>query len=222
MVKALMVATACLLAAVPDEDLDKAAAKASEMGNYTCTVKIEGGRGAGGSVTLKVQPDSAQYLKGAEVEGYRKGEKLVTKEGDAWKVAEKPQKPAEGGKPDKKAVALAMLAKMKAPHEALKGIGEKIKDVKRADSDGGRCYSGDLTAEAARDFGSGGMAKGDKAEFTGTAKIWTNGDGVITKYEIATTMKAKEKDITKTVTVEISDVGSTKYEVPEDAKKALE
>ena len=48
---------------------------------------------------------------------------------------------------------------------------------------------------------------------------------MLTKYELKTfakiTFQDEERDIDRTTTTEITDVGSTKVEVPEDAKKKL-
>ena len=50
-------------------------------------------------------------------------------------------------------------------------------------------------------------------------------DGALTKYELKTsakiTFQGEERDMDRTRTTEISNIGSTKVEVPEDAKKKL-
>ncbi|HTF58228.1 MAG TPA: hypothetical protein VK661_13435 [Planctomycetota bacterium] len=241
----LMVVAAFALAFAPaaDEDLDKAAAKAAEMGNYSCTitVKMEGGGGGGGEgrgiqpVELQVRSDAPWHLKSGELEAFKKGETLAVKEGEGWKKLERPQRPAEGERPDPKAMAAQMLRGLRAPHEILKDLkSASFKEVKREDSEGGRCFSGELTAEALKPFLMGGRRRGgggggDQAapQATGTAKIWVNGDGAVTKYEVNVEAKRKNRDgdevTTKsTRTVEIKDVGSTKYEVPADAAKIFE
>jgi len=58
----------------------------------------------------------------------------------------------------------------------------------------------------------------------GSVKFWVK-DGALTKYEINVQGKvaAGERtfDINRTMTVEIKDVGSTKLEVPAEAKQKL-
>ena len=58
----------------------------------------------------------------------------------------------------------------------------------------------------------------------GSAKFWIK-DGVLAKYEFKVTgsmnFNGNDIDVDRTTTVEIKDVGSTKVEVPEGAKKKL-
>jgi hypothetical protein len=248
MAKLMAVAVVLALAAgrAADEELDKAAAKAAEMGNYSCTVttKMEGGRAAGGGggdggapqpVEMQIKADAPVYLKSGDLEAYRKGEIVAVKQGEEWKRLERPERPAEGERPDRRVMAAQRLRGVRAPHEVLKDLkSSAFKEVKREDAEGGRIFSGDLTEEGIKPFtmrgrrgGGGGGGDRPAPKSTGTAKIWVNGDGVVTKYEVhvESTFKGRdEQDITTkfTSTVEIKDVGSTKYEVPEGAAKVFE
>jgi len=243
----LAVAAALVLGRAADEDLDKAAAKAAEMANYSCTitVKMEGGGGGGGGgqggaqpVEMNIKADAPIHLKSGEIEAYRKGEVLAAKEGETWKRVERPERGQGGGGEgrDRKAMALQRLRGARAPHEVLKELkSAAFKEVKREDTEGSRVFSGDLTDEALKALrpagrrGGGGGGGGDRPQpkSTGTAKIWVNSDGVVTKYEvhIETTSKNREdEDVTTkfTSTVELKDVGTTKYDVPEEAAKLFE
>ena len=64
--------------------------------------------------------------------------------------------------------------------------------------------------------GKKGKMGGDPS---GNVKIWVNGDGAVTRYELNMTVTMKEKDISTTTRVELKDVGTTKYEVPEAVLK---
>jgi hypothetical protein len=219
-----------------DEELDKAAAKAAAMENYTAKIstKLDGLGKKGGTgmpaTDVQVVKDAPVHFKNDQVEAYRSGETVVTKEGEAWTVLGRPEKPAQGEKPDRKLIAMQTLRTMKLPHEMFKDLGAKIKEVKREDSDGGKCFSGELTPEAAKELGSivtgrGGGNKEPAIEFTGSIKVYVNGEGSITKVEIHTegkgTVKEKEIVVKQDKTIELSEVGSTKSDVPEEAKKAL-
>ena len=50
-------------------------------------------------------------------------------------------------------------------------------------------------------------------------------DGVVSKYEIKVQGKVSfngtDRDVDRTATIEIKDIGSTKIQVPDDAKKKL-
>ena len=95
-------------------------------------------------------------------------------------------------------------------------------------------YSGDLTEAGAKarltpapfpGFGGGGGAP----EITisgakGTVKFWIK-DGVLSRYEYnlkgSMDMMGNPMDIDRTTGVDIKDVGATKIEVPDDAKKKM-
>ena len=58
----------------------------------------------------------------------------------------------------------------------------------------------------------------------GSVKFWIK-DGALTKYELklsgTVNFNGDDRDIERTTTVEIKDVGATKFEVPDDARKKL-
>ncbi len=233
-----------LCGSAPDEELDKAAAKAAEMAKYAfkLTSKIEGMGGGGGGgggagarpTDCKVDKDVAIEIKAGDQTAYKKGEVLVYKEGDAWKKYERQQGGGGGGGQggNRSARTMGLLAGLRTPHEMLADFGKKLKEVKKAEAKENECtvFSGDLTDEAAKDLGrlggrGGGGGGGAEFTYSGNAKLWVNAEGAIVKFEIFTNAKGKirdrDMDIKATRTYEISDVGSAKVEVPEDAAKVL-
>jgi hypothetical protein len=62
------------------------------------------------------------------------------------------------------------------------------------------------------------------ANAKGTVKFWLK-DGVLIKLQTHVTGRVtaanQERDIDRSTTIEIKDVGSTKLDVPEEAKKKL-
>ena len=112
--------------------------------------------------------------------------------------------------------------------DLLKGL----KDLK-ADDDG--LYTAELTDQAAKDnagfFGRqprqgapGGFTPPEPKDAKGTVKFWVKA-GLLIKFELHTSAKItfqdEDHDINRTATTEISDVGSTKIEVPDAAKSKL-
>src|SRR5439155_13884138 len=93
----------------------------------------------------------------------------------------------------------------------------------------GDAYSGDLTEDGAKSLltfggrGGGGNAP-EISGAKGAVKFWVK-DGVLSKYEFKVQGKVSfngnDRDIDRTTTVEIKDVGTTKVNVPEEAKKKL-
>ena len=59
----------------------------------------------------------------------------------------------------------------------------------------------------------------------GTVKFWIK-DGLLLKYEYhvqgAVSFNGKDQNVDQTTTVVIKDVGTTKVEVPDEAKKIIE
>ena len=104
--------------------------------------------------------------------------------------------------------------KVPAAHatELAEGTRDLIKE--------GDLYSGDLTETGAKAQFRFGTVSNPK----GSVKFWLK-DGALSKYEFKVQGKAdfngNEMDVDRTTTVEIKDVGATKVDVPEDAKKKL-
>jgi hypothetical protein len=91
-------------------------------------------------------------------------------------------------------------------------------------------FSGDLKEEAAKELLERGARRREgqdppKVENPkGTMKFWIQ-NGALTKYELnirgKVTAGDRESDVNRTTTVEIKDAGSTKLEVPVEAKQKM-
>jgi hypothetical protein len=107
-------------------------------------------------------------------------------------------------------------------------VGEAIDKLKELKSEGDGVYSGEFTPEGAKEQlapNRGGGNPPTLADAKGSIKIWIK-DGLLVKVE--STMQGKmtvgqrEIEINRTATTEIKDVGTTKIELPDEAKKKLE
>lgn len=231
------------------EDVMNAIKKLSEKGSYSWTSSSKRPESAGGNnnrfgagSTEGKTVDGMIYLKTTwgdrSFESVGKGDKSATKREDAWEINQPRPSAGEGGndgqpRDRRRGPRGPMFANFKTPAmqagELLEGIGELKKD--------GDVYTGELSEEAAKsllgNFGMrnrGGDNGGDapaRPQPTGlkaTAKFWV-ADGVLTKYESDLAGKisfnGNERDLGRTTTVEISEIGSTKLDVPEDIKKKL-
>jgi hypothetical protein len=176
-----------------------------------------------------------------------KGTKVALKSGDEWSTAEELADASDGGdaggfNPARFTARRAEQTKL-PPAEATELLG-RAKNVKKD----GEAYSGELTPEGLKEMftfrgrgrgqgGQGGNNAGgerrapDVSGLKGTAKFWVK-DGILAKYESHVEGKmpgfpgrdgapAREMDVTRTTTVEIKDIGSTKVLVPAEAKKKL-
>lgn len=204
------------------------------------------GRGGfgGGSSSGKTDKDGfavLTYTMGETTsEAVLKGDKVAVKSGDEWKTAEELAADNSDGNARNPGRFLAQRAqRTKLPATEAQELAGKVKELKKD----GDAYAGELTAEAVKQmnaFGGGrrpgGNAGGnapagpDTAGLKGMAKFWVK-DGILSKYETHITGKmtfagrqggeAREIDVDRTTTVEIKDVGTTKIEVPAEAKKKL-
>jgi hypothetical protein len=242
---ALGLLTGSLMAA-PKDDVAGAVKKLGDAGNYSwkTTTQAPGGAGGGGGKGRggfgggpsegKTSKDGYTIISRTFGENtfdtVIKGEKSVSKGQDGgW------QTPAElaaarggdgGGKGKGRGGFGAGAAGLnRAPVAQAEDLLGKVKELKSADG----AYSGDLTEEGAKSlltFG-GGRAGGNGPEISGakgSVKFWIK-DGVLSKYEVkvqgAMSFNGNDINIDRTTTTEIKDVGTTKVEVPEEAKKKV-
>lgn len=233
--KTLLVALGCLVAGRDAKDDVKAAAtKLADAANYgwTSTVKSEGGgqgnRGAG-PTEGKAEKDGYTLITTksgeASIEAVIKGAKAVLKTQDGWKSADEFAPGGQGGQRDPVASMARRLRTYKAPAAEAADLVGKAKEIKDA---GEGALGGDLTEEGVKALLSFGGRPGGQApqiaDAKGSIKFWIK-EGVLVKYEYNVQGKAtfgqREVVINRTTTVEIKEVGSTKIEVSEDAKKKL-
>jgi hypothetical protein len=230
---ALALLTGSLFAADagPKDDVMGAAKKLAEKGNYGWKTSIEnaggGGGGRGGGPTEgKTEKDGFTVLSmtrgDSTIQSVLKGGKGAIKTQDGWKslteaADDQDQNPA-------RFVARA-LQNFKTPSAQAEDIVGKTKELKKD----GDAYSGDLTEEGAKALlsfggGRGGGGGATVSNAKGSAKFWVK-DGMLSKfqYHVKGTVSrgGNDREQDRTTTVEIKEVGSTKVEVPEDAKKKL-
>ena len=114
----------------------------------------------------------------------------------------------------------AMIRNFKAPAAQAADMAASVKEWKKD----GDAYSGDLTEEGAKAILTFRRGGGTASNAKGSAKFWIK-DGVLTKFESKVTgtvsWDGNDMDVDRKTTVEIKDVGTTKIEVPEEAKKKM-
>ena len=220
------------LAADASEEVTSACQKLTDASNYSWkqTAENAGGGGFGaGTQEGKTEKDGYTLLNltmgDNSFQVAMKGSKGVVKTDDGWKTSEEladEQGPAR---------FLGMMARnYKAPADQAKDAASKAKELKHEED----VYSADLTGDDAKAMfmmgmrgRRGGGNGGQAPEITNpkvSLKFWVK-DGVLSKYQIHTSgtisFNGNDRDIDRTTTVEISDVGNTKVEVPDEAKKKL-
>jgi hypothetical protein len=215
-----------LSAAEPRDDISTAAKKlgkdsyawktSTETGNFSSTTEGKSGKDGLVSLNLKFGDNTTEaYLQS--------GKGAVKSPDNGWQSLSEMTANA-GDQPGPGRFLGRMLQNFKAPAMQAAELADKCKELKKADA----AYSGDLTEDAAKELISLGGRRGGNApepkNAKGSVKFWIK-DGALTKYELKLSgtinINGDDRDIDRTSTVEIKDVGTTKIEVPDDAKKKL-
>jgi hypothetical protein len=223
------------------DDVINAAQKLAAAPNYSwkSTVEIAGGGGGNrmrpGPTEGRTQKDGLTQLtmtRGENTtEAFLNGQQGAIKTADGWKSLAEVTADAGngggggGGQANPGRFLGRMLQTYKLPAAEAEDLAGKTKELtKTADT-----FSGDLTEAGAKELLSRGPRRpGADAPATsnakGTVKFWVK-DGVLAKYELhvqgTVSINGNDRDVDRTTTVEIKDVGTTKVEAPEDAKKKL-
>ena len=222
-------AAATLLAAEssPKEAITGAAAKLAQQDNYSWKTTTEFGNFTGVS-DGKTQKDGLVGLSmkfgDNTTEAFVKDGKGAVKTGDQdWQsLAELAG--AGGGGPGRGQFLLRRLQTFKAPAAEASDLAGKTKELKKD----GEAYASDLTEAGAKELLAFGGRRGGNApepkNAKGSVKFWVK-DGLLAKYELklqgTVTFNGEDRDMDRTTTVEIKDVGTTKVDVPEAAKTKL-
>jgi hypothetical protein len=215
-----------LLAAdsTPKDNVKNAARKLAAADNYSWTTTIESSQFQPGPSHGKTEKGGFTYVdfnfQDNKTESFVKDGKGAIKGEDGWKsLTEAAKDDGDGGFNFFRFLAMRMQ-EYKAPAAEAEDIAGKTKDLTQTDD----AYSGDLTEDGAKSLlafrGRGGDGP-TVSNAKGSVKFWIK-DGIITKYQfkLQGTMNfgGDDRDIDRTTTVEIKDVGATKVVVPDEAK----
>jgi hypothetical protein len=155
-----------------------------------------------------------------------KGEKFAMKVKDTWMGAGDLPGGAQQGRPDPSQFAARMMKNLKPVAQNVAEVIDKLKEIK---SEGDGVYSGEFTPEGVKEQLAPNRGPGATppavSDAKGSVKFWIK-DGIIVKLESTLqgkmTIGTREIEMNRTATTEIKDVGSTKIELPDEAKKKLE
>ena len=230
---ALVAGTSVVAFAAPKDEVTAAAKKLGDAPNYSWKSNTEmpggqGGRGFGGPSEGKTEKEGFTVVTMTRgdntIEVVRKGDKGAVKTQDGWQSFEEVQSANQGGQGRGRFMG-RMLRNFKAPAQEAADLASKSKEITKS----GDAYQADLTDEGVKELLSFGGRRGADAgnapppptNTSGKVKFWTK-DGQLSKYEYnlkgTMSFNGNDFDIDRTTTVEIKDVGSTKVDVPADAK----
>lgn len=217
----------------PKDDVVAAAKKLAEKPNYSwkSVTEMGGGNNRGGG-PMEAKTDKSGYTLVTATRGDNsivaliKDGKAAVKIADGWQTPEEMADAAGGGGAGNAGRMIARLIKsVQTPAAQAIELAPKVKDLKKVDD----AFAGDLeeasvkemlTFGRRRDGGDGPSVSGAK----GSVKFWIK-DGVLSKMELkakgTVSFNGNDREVDRTVTIDIKDVGTTKLEIPEDAKKKL-
>jgi hypothetical protein len=226
---------AALAAAEPKDALKGAAKNLADKPNYswTSTLKIQDVDREFPPTKGKTEKEGfvvlSQEVNDTTLEAVLKGDKGVLKTDEGWKTAAELEAAASAEQGGFRRFIGRRLLETKPPAKEADDLLGKIPALKAGEAG---LYSGDLTAEAAKEMMTwrrprpGQEAPPGPKNAKGSVKFWVK-DGLLTKYEISLQgtirfgQDQEERDFASTRTIEIKEVGSTKVEAPEEAKKKL-
>jgi hypothetical protein len=217
-----------VLAADPGakDEVSSAAKKLADQKNYSWKSTVEFGNFTGtteGKITKEGVTCLSMSFGDNTTEAYLKGDKGAVKAPDQdWQSVEE-LAAAAGTEPGPRQFLVRRLKNFKAPADDVTGILEKTKEVKKE----GEVYSAELTEAGAKEMLSLGGRRANGPEpknAKGSVKFWIK-DGMLSKYQtkLEGTMNfnGEERDVDRTTTLEIKDLGTTKIEIPEAAQKKM-
>lgn len=213
--------TALLLQA--DAEVAAAVAKTKAADRYAFKVEISllGGEGSQSAVVEgRYQKDQPVWMKSGEVEVYRKGETVAVLKKGEWKqeTRDTDRRRTRG------AFTVGALRALKLPHDELAGLEKRFTGFRKLEAKEGDqdVYLADLTEAAAKALIAENSERREEGTPEGTGRFWITPTGQIAMVEIiARVKKSKGKDSGVSMWITMSDVGSAKVEVPEEAAKAL-
>jgi len=225
----LLTASLVAASAAPKDDVVAAAKKLADNGNYSWKSTVEGGQGGRnrGPTEGKTTKDGITKLvtsgQNNTTEAFLKGDKGVVSNPDGgWQTLDELANSEGPGR-----FRAGTMRNFKAPAAQATELAGGAKEIKKE----GDAYVSDLTEEQAKTLlsfrggrGGGGGEGPTVSNAKGSVKFWIT-DGALSKYELKVTgsvsFNGNDRDVDRTTTIEIKDVGTTKVEVPEDVKKKL-
>ena len=207
-------------------ELAGAAKKIDDAANYSWKTVVEFGNFTG-TTDGKADKDGSVWLSMSfgdnTTEAVRKSGKWAVKTPDhQWQSLSELEAEA-GNDPGPQTFLVRFLQNFKTPAVDAGEIVGKMKEPKKD----GDAYSGDLTEAGAKDLLSFGPRRANAPEpknAKGSARLWTK-SGALVKYELklqgTMNFNGEDRDVDRTTTVDFKDVGGTKIEVPDAAKKKL-
>jgi len=227
-ISAMALLAGSLLAAdsSPKDDVTSAAKKLGDSANYTWRTTVvvpEDAQFKPGPTDGKTEKGGLTFVKLSfgdnTAEFVKKGESAaLTSPDGGWQSLTNVDSSEGPGR-----FMVGMVRNYKTPDAQAVQLAGAAKDLKKD----GDVYSSDLTEDGAKAMMTFGGRRGNGPTITnpsGSVKFWVK-DGVLTKFEFkvkgSMSFNGNDVDVDRDTTIEIKDVGTTKMDAPDEAKKLL-
>jgi hypothetical protein len=224
-----LVTPALLAVAGPKEDVQDAVKKVADSASYGWKLTVDAEFGAG--VTQgKTQKDGLTSLtmerNNVTIQLLFKGDNGAINSGEGWQSLQE----VLAAPPDQQGPGrfIARMAQGYKPPAALAAeLAGKTKGLVKADD----AIVGELSEEVTKELltsrnprrgGGGGGNSAQVSDALGSVKYWLK-DGTLSRMQVKVqgivAFNGQERDVDRTETIEIKDVGSAKIDVPAEAKQ---
>ncbi len=212
----------------PQDKIAGATKGLADKPNYSWTTTTREGDGSPsrlGPIEGKADKGGLTYLSfsigGIPVEVYLNGQKGAAKALEGWQTLDEIAETSGTA-----AAVVRYLRSYKAPGAESAALSQMVKALKEEEG----VLGGELKQEAARELLERGARRREGQEPPkienprGTVRFWLQ-DGVLAKYEVKIRGKVtagdRESEVNRTTIVEIKDAGSTKLDLPAEAKAKI-
>jgi hypothetical protein len=232
--------SAVVVQADPKDDIKAAIQKLADSPNYSWSTATTGGF-MRGPQTGKTEKDGYTVLsvtmRENTLEIIMKGEKAAIKTDSGWKSGTELLEAANddaGGPPPPERFAAMFAQNFKTPVAQVQDNLDNLQNLQKTDTG----FTADLSPEAAKkllmfrprrpttnpDNGGNAPPQMEVSDAKASIKL-TIKDGTLTQVELHQTgtvsFNGNDRDVDRTVTTDFKDVGSTKVDVPDEAKAKL-
>jgi hypothetical protein len=226
----LLAGSLVLAQAAPQDEIKAAAKMLGDNYSWKSTTENANGRNFGGPTEGK-RANGTTFISMTRRDNTVEAVLVSTNKGalntdEGWRSLSEAAEDNGGGGFNCTAFTARLLQNYKAPADEAVELAGDAQGLKQD----GDVISGALTEAGAKSLLSFRRGRGngngpDISNAKGSVKFWVK-DGTLTKYESkvqgTVSFNGNDREVDRTTTVEIKDVGTTKVEVPEDAKKKLQ
>jgi hypothetical protein len=204
--------------------LNKAVKTSAALKSYSFQIDERPGQGSAGVFQGKYEQGKPIFFLADKIELFKKGEVLVYKDQGKWERS----RTGRLSDPLRVLGAVAKVRGARLPHEELPVLAKALTGIKLVEVEPrgtvyAGVYQGELKEADARRLVPKSL---EQVAQKGQAKIWVGLDGQVHKYSLTIPVQGRQGNVEingkVTRSVLLTDRGTAKITVPDEAKKALD